>query len=125
MLTISQLSVATGVPSATFIAPQPEFTFAMIGAGTNNTGLVVSTTVTVCIAVEVLPEASFTVQLTSVVPIGKTAGALFVTNATEQLSAVVGKPSATLNATQALDAVTVTLFGAVIVGNSVSFTVTN
>jgi hypothetical protein len=47
----------------------------------------------------VLPLASVTVQTTLVVPTGNEAGALLVTEATEQLSAVAGVPRATPVAT--------------------------
>ena len=50
--------------------------------------------------VAVLPEASVTVQITLVVPTGNVAGALLVTDATEQLSFVVGVPRATEAASQ-------------------------
>ena len=50
---------------------------------------------------------------------------MFVTEATEQLSAVVGVPSATPEAVQTpKSATTLTFDGQVIVGNSVSITVT-
>ena len=74
--------------------------------------------------VAVSPAASVTVQVTVVVPIGKTVGALFVTLATEQLSDVTGVPSATLNAEHALLAFKVTLAGAVMVGFVLSTIVT-
>ena len=93
-------------------------------AGATIVGLVLSLTVTVCVAVAVLPELSVTVQITVVVPSGKVPGALFVTEATPQLSAVVGVPSVTPNALHDEFALTVTLAGAVIVGFCVSLTVT-
>ena len=75
-------------------------------------------------AVAVFPEPSVTVQVTVVSPNGKAAGALFVTLATEQLSAVVGVPRATLVAVQAVFVVAFTVAGAVIVGLTLSVTVT-
>jgi hypothetical protein len=45
--------------------------------------------------VAVFPDPSVTVHVTVVVPNGKVAGALLVTAATVQLSAVVGTPSET------------------------------
>jgi hypothetical protein len=59
-----------------------------------------------------------------VLPNGKAAGALFVTEATEQLSAVVGVPRATPVAVQAVLVVVVILAGAEIVGFTLSVTVT-
>ena len=55
-----------------------------------------SETVTVCVHVLVLPALSTTVQVTVVTPIGKVAGALFVTDATVQLSEATGVPRATV-----------------------------
>lgn len=72
----------------------------------------------------IFPAASVTVQVTVVTPNGKEVGALFVTNATEQLSAVVGVPSATPVAVQAVLVLAVMLAGAVIVGLILSVTVT-
>ena len=57
-------------------------------------------------------------------PIGNAAGALFVTEATVQLSAVTGVPSATPVAVHDAFAETVTLAGAVIEGNTLSITTT-
>ena len=73
----------------------------------------------------IFPEPSVTVQVTVVVPTGNTVGALFVTEATEQLSAVTGVPRTTPVAVQPVFVFTVTFAGAVIVGNVVSTTVTN
>ena len=75
-----------------------------------------SVTVTVCVAVAVLPLPSVTVHVTVVAPNGKVAGALLVTLATVQLSAVAGVPNTTPVAVQPLLVHTVTLAGAVIVG---------
>ena len=94
-----------------------------MATGATIVGLVLSTTVTTCVAVAVLPASSVTVQVTVVLPIGKVPGALLVTEATPQLSAVVGAPSVTLKALQAELALTVTAAGAVMVGFCVSFTV--
>ena len=66
-----------------------------------------------------------TVQVTVVVPSGYDDGALLLTGNTEQLSPVTGVPSVTLVATHELESVpTVKPAGAVIVGSSVSLTVT-
>ncbi len=63
------------------------------------------------------PVGSVTVQVTFVVPNGKTAGALFVTLSTEQLSAVTGIPSATvLDVQSPISTVLETSPGQVIVG---------
>ena len=70
------------------------------------------------------PLLSVTVQVTSVVPIKNVVGALLVTLATVQLSAVTGVPKFTLKATHPLFAFTVTSVGALIVGLDKSFTVT-
>ena len=72
----------------------------------------------------ILPDPSVTVQVTVVIPNGKAAGALFVTEATEQLSAVTGVPRATPVAVQAELVVVFTVAGAVIVGLMLSVTVT-
>ena len=93
-------------------------------AGATIVGFVLSFTVTTCVAVAVFPASSVTVQVTVVAPIGKVAGALFVTEATPQLSAVVGVPNVTPKALHEEFALTVTAAGAVMVGFCVSFTVT-
>ena len=85
-----------------------------------------STTVTTCVAVAVFPDPSVTVHVTVVDPNGYTDGALLVTLATEQLSAVVGVPNVTFDAAVVhtpLSAFTVTAIGAVIVGFWLSRTV--
>ena len=84
-------------------------------------------TVTVCAAVAVLPFTSVTVQVTVVEPTGNTEGALLVTVATPQLSAVVGVPSeapASDSDTERHQPLIVTVDGAVIVGFCASITVT-
>ena len=76
-----------------------------------------SVTVTVWVQVEVSPFVSVTVQMTVVVPTGNEAGALFVTEATSQLSLVVGVPRPTPVATQLPASVfTETLAGQVMAG---------
>ena len=75
-------------------------------------------------AVAVLPEASVTVHITLVLPIGYTAGALFVTDATEQLSDVTGVPRLTPVTLQLTPAGTTIFVGAVITGLTLSVTVT-
>jgi hypothetical protein len=64
----------------------------------------------------VFPLLSTTVQITEFVPTGRLAGALFVTLATPQLSAVTGVPRVTLVALQPELAATTTFEGQVIVG---------
>jgi hypothetical protein len=59
------------------------------------TGAGIGVTITICVAVPVLPLPSVTVQVTVVFPAGNVAGALLVTLATEQLSAVAGVPKLT------------------------------
>jgi hypothetical protein len=123
-VTVEQLSLAVGVPKVTPVAVHPEFVKAVTVAGAIIVGFVLSTTVTNCVVVEEFPEASVTVQVTVVLPSVNTEGALFVTEATEQLSAVVGTPKLTLNAEHVPLAFTVTAAGAVIVGVMLSNTVT-
>jgi len=72
----------------------------------------------------VFPLPSVTVHVTVVVPTGKAAGALFVTDATEQLSDVEGVPNETPVAVQLVLVVAETAAGAVIVGLTLSVTVT-
>jgi hypothetical protein len=120
-----QLSAVTGVPKAMLAAIQPVVVFAVIAAGAVIVGKITSLIVTVCVAVAVLPEPSVTVHVTIVVPIGNAVGALFVTDATEQLSAVTGVPRFNPVLVQPLFVVAVTAAGAVIVGLTLSITVTN
>ena len=94
IVTLQPVDVA--VPKLTPCATQPLFVIVVTGDGAVTTGAVVSVTITTCVAVFVLPFASVTVHNTFVVPIGKVAGALFVTLDTEQLSPVAGVPNATV-----------------------------
>ena len=119
-----QLSALIGVPKITPVAVQAVLVVAVTLAGAVMVGKTLSTTVTVCVAVFIFPEPSVTVQVTVVTPNGKTVGALFVVEATEQLSAVVGTPRTTPVAVQAVFVFAVTLAGAVIVGKILSVTVT-
>ena len=66
----------------------------MMSTGTLTTGFVVSTIVTFCTPVVAFPFSSVAVQITSVVPIGKSAGALFVI-VTLKISVAVACPIAT------------------------------
>ncbi len=122
-LATEQLSAVTGVPNATPVAVQAEFVLTVNAAGAVIVGFTLSTTVTTCVAVAEFPAASITVQVTVVFPNGKEVGALFVTLATVQLSAVTGVPSTTPVAVQAAFVFTVTAAGAVMVGRTVSTTV--
>src|SRR2546425_254741 len=82
--------------------------------------------ITVCGQVLLLPWTSTTVQVTALVPTGKLAGALLVTVATAQLSAVAGAPSTTpLALHRPVSAFTVTGPGQVMLGASVSRTLTD
>jgi hypothetical protein len=72
----------------------------------------------------VLPWMSVTVQVTFVFPIGNAAGALFDTESTPQLSAVEGVPNETPVAVQPEFVVALTAVGQVMVGFSLSVTVT-
>src|SRR5258706_456801 len=91
-------------------------------AGQTISGGWLSVTVTDCWQVAVLPLLSVAVQVTSVVPTGKLAGALLVT-VTPQLSATTGAPRFTPEATHGpLLAFTVRLAGHGIVGGVASVT---
>ena len=72
----------------------------------------------------VLPDPSVTVQVTVVLPSGKAEGALLVTEATEQLSEVVGVPNDTPVAVQPVLVLAETAAGAVMEGSTLSITVT-
>ena len=122
-LAIEQLSAAVGAVNV-IVAVHPDPAVAVIATGVVIVGTVVSTTVTNCVAVAVLPLESVTVHVTVVFPNGKVPGALFVTEATAQLSAVNGDPKTTFVAIQPLLVETLTAEGAVIVGLVASVTVT-
>ena len=119
-----QLSAVVGVPNSNSVAVQPELVFTSIFDGAVIVGAVISVTVTVCVAVAVLPLPSVTVQVTVVFPKTKLVGALLVTDATLQLSAVVGVPKETPVAVQPELVFTLLFDGAVIVGTIMSVTVT-
>jgi hypothetical protein len=72
----------------------------------------------------VFPAASVAVQITVVFPKGNAVGALLLTLATPQLSAVVGVPKLTPVAVHPVLVVAVIVESPVIVGGWVSFTVT-
>ena len=123
-LATEQLSKATGLPNTNPVRVQPTFVVVLIAIGATIVGNVVSWIVTTWVAVALFPEPSTTVHVTVVFPNGKDDGALFVTLATEQLSAVTGVPKATFTAKQPLFVEAVTAAGAVIVGTILSVTVT-
>src|SRR5436309_6102895 len=96
-LATAQLSAVFGAPIATFVPSHwPGSLLTTTAAGALMVGFWVSLTVTSWLAVAVLPLASVTVQVTVVAPVAKWVGALLVTLAPAQLSAVLGVPSATL-----------------------------
>lgn len=119
-----QLSLVVGVPNETPVAVQPEFVVTFLAAGAVMLGFTLSVTVTICVAVVVLPLPSVTVHVTVVVPNGNAAGALLVTDATEQLSLVIGVPNETPVAVQPVLVVADTVDGAVMIGFTLSVTVT-
>ena len=129
VLATLQLSEVVGVPNVTFdnaVLHTPASTFTVTSAGAVIVGSMLSTTVTICVAVAVFPDPSVAVHVTVVVPRGKLAGASFDAVAL-QLSAIVGVPRVTFaNAAAQVPAstFTVTAAGAVIVGSMLSSTVT-
>src|SRR5205809_797234 len=121
-LATPQLSETTGVPSATLVETQlPASALAITLAGQRICGGSLSTTVTVCWQLLLLPFTSVAIQVTTVVPTGKSAGALLTTLAMPQLSAATGEPKFTLLATHwPASPLTVTLAGQVSDGGVVS-----
>src|SRR5947209_3188246 len=73
------LSFALGIGTATDVPEGPVCSTVMGGGTPLNVGAVVSTTVTVVVAVALLPAESRAVNVTVVRPAGKIAGALLVT----------------------------------------------
>ncbi len=65
-----QLSIATGVPKAIPVTEHPDVITEVTLAGAVIVGSALSTTVTICEAIEVLPTASVAVHVTIVEPIG-------------------------------------------------------
>jgi hypothetical protein len=94
-------------------------------AGQTMLGASSSVTVIICSQVVLLPAASTTVQVTVVTPIGKVAGASLVTEATVQLSDVIGEPIARVAKHWPASATVVRSAGQVMAGASLSLTVTN
>ena len=117
-LATAQLSAVTGTPKATPLAVHnPASVFTDTSIGQVIVGSSISVTVTFWLQLAVLPLKSVTVHITTVTPIGNTAGALFTTPATPQLSAVTGAPNTTPLAVQIPASVfTATSAGQVIVG---------
>src|SRR5262249_39020795 len=97
---MAQLSAVTGVPRFTLVALQPELALTIRVGGQVMVGGVWSRTTTSCWQVAELPLVSVTVHVTVLVPGGKTAGALLITLAMAQLSAVTGVPRTTFVALQ-------------------------
>jgi hypothetical protein len=122
---VEQLSVALAENVMFEAEHWPGSVGRIIFDGQEMVGGVWSRTTTNCWQVAVLPPASLTVHVTVFVPGAKLAGALFVTLATPQLSAVTGVPSATLVALQPELAATTTFEGQVIVGGVWSRTTTS
>ena len=97
----------------------------VILAGHTTVGFCVSTTVTVCVAVLVLPDPSVAIYVTTVLPIGYVVSPLLTTVTPGQLSLSVAVPNTTPVATQLFAfTFTVTFEGATTVGFCVSNTVT-
>ena len=119
-----QLSAVTGDPRATVAKQEPASVVAVMFDGQAMLGAWLSVTVTVWVQVLLFPAASTTVQVTVVTPIGKVAGALFVTNATAQLSDVTGDPRATVAKQSPASVVAVMFDGQAMLGASLSDTVT-
>ncbi len=120
----AQLSAVTGDPRATVAKQSSASVVAVMFDGQTMLGASLSDTVTVWVHVLVFPAASTTVQVTVVTPIGKVAGALFVTDATAQLSAVTGDPRATVAKQEPPSVVAVMFDGQTMLGASLSDTVT-
>ena len=122
----AQLSVTTGEPNATPVAVQLEFALTVTAEGAVIVGLVLSTTVTTCVAVAIFPALSVTVHVTVVFPIGNDAGALLVTLATLQLSVVYALPNtkAEFVTLQLVVALKTTFPGGTTIGKPLSTTVT-
>ena len=120
-----QLSAMVGSEVPKVVLHSPNAAVVFILAGQVIVGNSISVTVTFWLQVAILPEPSVTVQVTTVTPIGNRAGALLVTEATAQLSAVTGTPNTTPLAVHSPASVfTATFAGQVIVGFSISVTVT-
>jgi hypothetical protein len=93
-----QLSDTIGFENETKAPQAPGLFNTVISELHVKTGPVMSFTVTTCVAVAIFPAPSVTVQTTVVVPSGNVAGALLVTLATVQLSAVTVFPKLVITA---------------------------
>jgi hypothetical protein len=120
-----QLSVPVAVPMAAVDVHKPASVFIVTLAGHVIVGFSLSTTVTNCVQVTKFPAPSVDVHVTVVFPIGKLAGASFVIVGTPQLSVPVAVPMAAVDVHKPASVFIVTLAGHVIVGFSLSTTVTN
>lgn len=120
-----QLSPVIGVPKVIPVAMHPTLVVVKTSGGQLIEGLMLSTIVMVWLHVEIFPAPSVTIQVTVVLPRGNDKGALFVTDATLQLSFEVGAPKGMLVAAQPLFVEATILNGHTIVGLVLSFTVTN
>ena len=96
VLTTVTLQLSVAVTLKLTIAPQLLLAEAtLMLAGQVIVGGVVSLTVTVCVQVDTLPDASVAVHVTVVLPTGKHDGALLVMLCTVQLSVTCGTPGPT------------------------------
>jgi hypothetical protein len=120
--TPSQLSVAVTLAAAG--TALEHCTLAVAAGQPLNTGASRSTTITCCVQVAALPQASVAVQTTRLVPVGNTLGALLTTvGVPPQLSVAVALPSTTLVTVQApTSALVSTSAGQLISGAVVSWT---
>ena len=92
LISTGNISVASAFPMSTGVLIA--VASVVISSGLISNGLVVSTMFTFCIAVVTFPFASVAVHSTSVVPIGKTSGALFLIS-TGNMSVAVASPIST------------------------------
>src|SRR4030095_15448869 len=120
-----QLSAVVGSGTTTLASHEPELTPWLILFGQEIVGAVPSVTITFCVQVAVFPLASDAVQVTTVVPIGNTDGALLTMAILPgQLSVAVGVPRLTPVALQFALAATLTVAGQVKFGFTLSTTST-
>ena len=117
-------SVASAAPMST-AAPAGESASAAASGGADTDGGTASRTVTDCLAVAALPAASAAVHVTTVVPIGNTAGASLSSEATPTASDASAEPKPAAGAPPADSASSVASGGADTDGGTVSRTVTS
>ena len=120
-----QLSPVVGFERTTVAKQEPGSASTATSAAQAIVGFSVSLTVTSCSQVAVLPALSVTVQVTVVEPTGKVAGASFDTEATPQLSPVVGLFNTTVAKHSPRSFEAVTSAAHVMVGSSSSVTTTS